>query len=405
VEPLADVPPSAELHPPADISPLAEVPLTTAEAGTSTIGGPSFLGSSEVPQVAAESAMTPVNEKSSASHWRGWLVAAVLLIFAGSGLMEWRAQVRQTNNGPVEIISRKIRNWKHALAPALAPASQTAPTTPSAGSNPNPEIPVQAQNQDQSGSVNAPEANAPDGAKAAMIGPVQASPNTSDVTAAAAPQTTAPNLPATTQKLIGPKPFVGPPTTTAQNSTAARTQQPAAGATTPTAKPSDNANSSSAQVAAKTAADKSKTARPAEESSSQESSSKPLGAEEMVKAYNASDSAAAASWLWKATAKGNPDAPVQLAEMYIRGDGVPRSCEQAMVLLKTAAVKENARARNRLASMYASGECVQRNRVDAYRWLSSALAANPGSDWAQQSRDLLWQQMTPEERQMAAKYR
>ena len=125
----------------------------------------------------------------------------------------------------------------------------------------------------------------------------------------------------------------------------------------------------------------------------------------MAKANNASDSAAEAAWLWKATAKGNPAAPVRLADMYVKGDGVPRSCEQAVVLLKTAATKENALARNRLASMYSSGTCVQRNRVEAYRWLSSALLADPNSEWAQQHRNLLWQQMTPEERTSAEKYR
>ncbi len=129
------------------------------------------------------------------------------------------------------------------------------------------------------------------------------------------------------------------------------------------------------------------------------------GADEVAKANNASDSVAEAAWLWKATAKGNPTAPVRLADMYVKGDGVPRSCEQAIVLLKTAAEKENALARNRLASMYGSGTCVQRNRVEAYRWLSSALAANPNSEWAQQRRDQLWQQMTPEERTLAQKYR
>ena len=91
--------------------------------------------------------------------------------------------------------------------------------------------------------------------------------------------------------------------------------------------------------------------------------------------------------------------------MYIKGSGVPRSCEQALVLLKTAAEKENALARNRLASMYATGNCVQRNRVEAYHWLSSALAANPDSQWAQQNRDLIWNQMTPDEQAAAQKYR
>lgn len=91
--------------------------------------------------------------------------------------------------------------------------------------------------------------------------------------------------------------------------------------------------------------------------------------------------------------------------MYVKGNGVPRSCEQAMVLLKTAAAKENALARNRLASLYSTGTCVQRNRVEAYRWLSSALQANPDSQWAQQNRDVLWRQMTPEEQAQAQRYR
>ena len=118
-----------------------------------------------------------------------------------------------------------------------------------------------------------------------------------------------------------------------------------------------------------------------------------------------SDAAAQAAWLWKATAKGNPDAPVKLADMYIKGDGVPRSCDQAVVLLKTAAINENVRACNRLASMYATGICVQRNHVETYRWLSSALLADPNNGWAQQNRDLTWQQMTPGERALAEKYR
>ncbi len=87
--------------------------------------------------------------------------------------------------------------------------------------------------------------------------------------------------------------------------------------------------------------------------------------------------------------------------MYVKGDGVPRSCEQALVLLKTAATKENVQARSHLASMYNGGVCVQRNRVQAYRWLSSVLAADPGNHAAQQNRDLIWQQMTPAERTAA----
>jgi len=111
-----------------------------------------------------------------------------------------------------------------------------------------------------------------------------------------------------------------------------------------------------------------------------------------------SDSAAAAAWLWKATSRGNPEAPILLADMYIKGKGVPRSCEQALVLLRSAAVKENAPARNRLAALYANGTCVARDPVRAYQLLSSALEADPSSDWAEQTRKDLWNRMTPEER-------
>jgi Sel1 repeat len=100
----------------------------------------------------------------------------------------------------------------------------------------------------------------------------------------------------------------------------------------------------------------------------------------------------------KATANDNPDAPVELANRYLRGKGVPRSCEKAMLLLQSAAAKANVRACNRLASMYAIGTCVPRDRIQAYRWLESALAADPHNEWALQNRDLTLHQMTAEER-------
>jgi hypothetical protein len=127
------------------------------------------------------------------------------------------------------------------------------------------------------------------------------------------------------------------------------------------------------------------------------------GRQELERATNASDPTAAAAWLWKATSRGNPEAPVRLADMYIRGNGVPKSCEQALVLLRSAAAKENAPARNRLAALYANGNCVARDRVRAYQLMSSALAADPSSEWAKENRQVLWGQMTPQERSEAQK--
>ena len=80
----------------------------------------------------------------------------------------------------------------------------------------------------------------------------------------------------------------------------------------------------------------------------------------MANAKNASDAAASACRLWKATAKGNPDAPVQLADMII-GQGVPRSCERAVRHSEDRGGEGKRPHRNRLASMYATRKLVARS--------------------------------------------
>ena len=100
----------------------------------------------------------------------------------------------------------------------------------------------------------------------------------------------------------------------------------------------------------------------------------------------------------KAMTYGNANTPVDMANQYLRSEGVPRGCAKAMLLLNKAAAKGNVRARNRLASLYAVGSCVPRDAVQAYRWLNAALDVNPQDQWAQQNRDLMLRQMTAKER-------
>lgn len=116
---------------------------------------------------------------------------------------------------------------------------------------------------------------------------------------------------------------------------------------------------------------------------------------------SAGDSQAAARLLWSAVGKGDPDAPVLLADLYLRGTGVSKSCEQARVLLNTAASKRNAAARARLGQMYAQGECAPRDLLAAYRWFSLALASNPENAQIAHERQIVWQQMTELQRQEA----
>ena len=49
------------------------------------------------------------------------------------------------------------------------------------------------------------------------------------------------------------------------------------------------------------------------------------------------NSAEGAKWLWKAVALRNTSAELALADLYQRGEGVPKNCEQAKILLDSAA--------------------------------------------------------------------
>jgi len=59
--------------------------------------------------------------------------------------------------------------------------------------------------------------------------------------------------------------------------------------------------------------------------------------------------------LWTMVQEGNGTAAAALAELYIKGDGVPQSCAQARVLLLVASEKRNAAAIKRLAGLDKEG--------------------------------------------------
>ncbi|HEY6943612.1 MAG TPA: PilZ domain-containing protein [Candidatus Acidoferrum sp.] len=61
--------------------------------------------------------------------------------------------------------------------------------------------------------------------------------------------------------------------------------------------------------------------------------------------------------LWEAVQAGNSKAAVELAELYIKGDGVPQNCQQARVLLLVASEKRNTAAIKRLQQMDKGTAC------------------------------------------------
>ena len=69
----------------------------------------------------------------------------------------------------------------------------------------------------------------------------------------------------------------------------------------------------------------------------------------------ARDSSEAAKLLWKAVSKQNATAAVLLSELYLRGDGVPRSCDQARLLLIAAAKRGAPQAAQPLRNLESQG--------------------------------------------------
>jgi TPR repeat protein len=67
------------------------------------------------------------------------------------------------------------------------------------------------------------------------------------------------------------------------------------------------------------------------------------------------DSSKAVKQLWAAVGNGNSDAEIILAGLYVRGDGVAKSCEQGRVLLQAAMKSGNAQAKMKLAELNAQG--------------------------------------------------
>lgn len=67
------------------------------------------------------------------------------------------------------------------------------------------------------------------------------------------------------------------------------------------------------------------------------------------------DSAKAARLLWAAVGNGNPTAEVLLADLYVRGDGVAKNCEQGRILLIAAIKSGNIEAQQKLKDLTANG--------------------------------------------------
>jgi TPR repeat protein len=80
-----------------------------------------------------------------------------------------------------------------------------------------------------------------------------------------------------------------------------------------------------------------------------------LAKQRLASTAGARDSATAAQLLWKAVGKQNVQAALLLSDLYVRGDGVARNCDQARLLLVAAAKKGGTAAAQQLRSLESKG--------------------------------------------------
>jgi hypothetical protein len=87
-------------------------------------------------------------------------------------------------------------------------------------------------------------------------------------------------------------------------------------------------------------------------------------------------------------------------QKYLYGNGVERDCGRALEDLRVAA-RLSAEAASLLGTMYASGHCVGQNLAPAYHWYARALHRDPANTRYKSDLEVLWNQMTPQDRQAA----
>jgi hypothetical protein len=185
----------------------------------------------------------------------------------------------------------------------------------------------------------------------------------------------------------------------AQNSGAAKNQAPQQNA-------GPNQNASAATATNDDSAEKQNPSSPETQQNTEEANATPppgvAKASRVAKEPTRTPAAKPTPSRAAAAASTSPDADLELAgERYLYGNGAPQNCVRAESSLRTAAMHGNSKAQTVLGTMYATGHCVGRDLPSAYRWFARALHEEPQNGRISADLQVLWRQMTPQEKQLA----
>lgn len=350
---------AALAHPPAaSPAPAAKEPVRGANSAPATgraeeVHGPSFLGLGEDPKVEFSYLYEDEQPRS-----RVGLVFLIVIVLGAGAFLGWQYK----NNG-----------FPFARG-AAATGGQQASASPS-------EV-APAQNDDQQTHINKPMTGAGD------VLPTEPDQNTSANQKSGPRETDIPPANGAQAQT---------PSGAAQNTpqTNAANQPPANAQQSPTTTPAQPENQPTATEKTPPAADTTEEAK----------ATPPEGvakASKLAREPAHTRSAKPAPSRAATQAAGTADADLEQAgERYLYGNGVPQNCARAESSLRTAAMHSNSKAQTVLGTMYATGHCVGRDLPTAYRWFARALREEPQNSRISEDLQVLWRQMTPQEKQLA----
>lgn len=244
----------------------------------------------------------------------------------------------------------RFRNVGFPFPKPRSTASQTAPTPSPADS----AVPAPDQQNAPAAQPSAPAPSSPPPGTPAGSTPAPANPAPSNTAPAPGPS---PSTPAESN-----------PTTTSANAAPAESNAPAP----------DSTNNKSSDKESEAAAEAPAPAKPAEAVPA-----KPKPKPSPKTAPKPSDN-------------------VVLGEQYLYGrGGVPQNCERGLHYVKPAADQSNPKAMITMGALYATGHCISRDLPTAYRYFALALRLDPENGPLRQNAEMVWKQMTAEERKQA----
>lgn len=103
----------------------------------------------------------------------------------------------------------------------------------------------------------------------------------------------------------------------------------------------------------------------------------------------------AVKWFSQAATQGSSEAQMKLGTMYIAGNGVRRNSNEAAKWFMMSAESGNAAAQTQVARMCMSGAGVLKSDVEAYKW--ATLSAAQGDTAAKRVLEFLGMKLTPEQ--------